>query len=368
MAEIMTVRGPIAASELGFTSMHEHVLCDASVFLRRHAASIPPNPPVALEEPISLENLAVLRHAFILSRDAMDLRDEALMTAEVAEFRASGGRSMVEMSTPGLRVDVAGLRRISERTGVHIVATTGLYAEDSWPARFGGMGVDGLAAFMRGEIEDGIDGTGIRAGHLKLAITDSTAPGVTPFGERQRAALSAAVRVSEETGLSLTVHPPLDTRAAAREAVAALRAAGMTPSRAVIAHAEMFFASQDLAALVRDPAASRVDVDFAKELLDTGFNVSVDSFGHLYDAEPLGRTFVADWQRLAGLVRLVDAGYASGIVLGTDVFLKILTRRRGGEGYARLTTFAVPLLQRLGVAPEHIAAMTVGNPARILSR
>lgn len=368
MAEITTVRGPIAASELGFTSMHEHVLCDATVFLRRHAALIPPNAPVAPDDPISLENLGILRHAFILSRDAMDLRDEALMTAEAADFRATGGCSMVEMSAPGLRADPAGLRRISERTGVHIVATTGLHAEDSWPDRFRAMGVGDLAAFMRGEIEDGIGGTGIRAGHLKVAITDSTAAGVTPFGERQRAALGAAVRASGETGLSLTVHPPLDAREAARAVVAAMRAAGMNPSRAVIAHAEMFFASQDIATLVSDPAASRVDVDFAKELLDAGFNVSVDSFGHLYDAEPLGRTFVADWQRLAGLVRLVSAGYASQIVLGTDVFLKILTRRRGGEGYTRLTAFAVPLLQRLGVAPEHIAAMTVGNPARILSR
>jgi phosphotriesterase-related protein len=368
MAEIMTVRGPIAPSELGFTSMHEHILCDASVFLRRHGALIPPEPPVAPDAPIALDNLAILRHAFILSRDTMDLRDEALMSAEVADFRATGGRAMVEMSVPGLRADVAALRRVSETTGVHIVATTGLYAEDSWPRKFASLDIEELAAFMRSEIEDGIDGTGIRPGHLKVAITDSTAPGVTPFSERQKTLLGAAVRVAEETGLSLTVHPPLDTREAAREVIASMRAAGMAPGRAVIAHAEMFFASQDIAALVRDPLASRVDVDLAKEMLDAGFNVSIDSFGHVYDAEPLGRTSIADWQRLAGLIRLLEAGYSSQIVLGTDIYLKILTRRRGGEGYTRLTGFVVPFLQRLGVAPAHLNAMTVGNPARILSR
>ncbi len=155
MAEIMTVRGPIAPSELGFTSMHEHILCDASVFLRRHGALIPPEPPVAADAPIALDNLALLRHAFILSRDTMDLRDEALMSAEVADFRATGGRAMVEMSTPGLRVDLAALRRVSETTGVHIVATTGLYSEDSWPAEVRlPMGIEELAAFMRSEIED----------------------------------------------------------------------------------------------------------------------------------------------------------------------------------------------------------------------
>ena len=368
MAEIMTVRGPIAPGALGFTSMHEHILCDAGVFLRRHGALIPPNAPVAADDPITLENLALLRHAFILCRETMDMRDERMMSAEVADFRATGGQAMVEMSAPGLRVDPAGLRRISEKTGVHIVAATGLYAEDSWPERFARMGVEDFAAFMRGEIEHGIDGTGIRAGHLKVAITDSTAPGVAPFSDRQHAVLEAAVRVAGESGLSLTVHPPLDTREAAREVVRALHAFGADPSRTVIAHAEMFFASQDIASLVTDPLACRVDVDFARELLDAGFNVSVDSFGHFYDAEPLGRTFVADWQRLAGLLQLLRAGHAAQIVLGTDVFLKILTRRRGGEGYARLTAYAVPMLQRLGATPQQVAAMTVGNPARILAR
>lgn len=368
MAEIMTVRGPIAPDELGFTSMHEHVLCDASVFRIRHGALIPPNAPVAPDDPIALENLAILRHAFILARETMDLRDEGLMAAEVADFRAAGGRAMVEMSAPGLRVDPAGLRRISEKTGVHVVASTGLYAEDSWPERFRAMGVNEIADFMRGEIEHGIDGTGIRPGHLKVAITDSTAPGVAPFSDRQRGLLEAAVRVSRETGLALTVHPPLDTRDAAREVIRAMRAFGVDPSRAVIAHAEMFFASQDIALLATDPSASRVDIDFAREVLDAGFNVSVDSFGHCYDAESLGRTYIADWQRLAGLLQLTRAGYASRIALGTDIFLKILTRRRGGEGYARLAVFAVPMLQRLGVPAGEIAAMTVGNPARILAR
>lgn len=368
MAEIMTVRGPIAPGALGFTSMHEHVLCDAGVFLRRHGALIPPDAPVAPDDPITLENLALLRHAFILCRETMDMRDERMMSAEVADFRATGGQAMVEMSAPGLRVDPAGLRRISEKTGVHIVATTGLYAEDSWPEPFARAGVEDFAAFMRGEIEHGIGETGIRAGHLKVAITDTSAPGVAPFGDRQRGLLEAAVRVSRETGLSLTVHPPLDTRDAAREVIRAMRAFGADPSRTVIAHAEMFFASQEIASLATDPLASHVDIDFARELLDAGFNVSVDSFGHCYDAEPLGRTFIADWQRLAGLLRLLQAGYAAQVVLGTDVFLRILTRRRGGEGYARLTTFAVPMLRRLGATPEQVAAMTVVNPARILAR
>ena len=46
MPEIMTVLGPIAPGELGFTSMHEHVLYDGHCFRRRFGNLIPPNPPV----------------------------------------------------------------------------------------------------------------------------------------------------------------------------------------------------------------------------------------------------------------------------------------------------------------------------------
>ena len=35
MSEIMTVNGPIDPEDLGFTSMHEHILYDGRVFRRR---------------------------------------------------------------------------------------------------------------------------------------------------------------------------------------------------------------------------------------------------------------------------------------------------------------------------------------------
>jgi predicted metal-dependent phosphotriesterase family hydrolase len=48
MPEIMTVLGPIAPGEAGFTSMHEHVLYDGRCFRRRFGSLIPPDPPVKL--------------------------------------------------------------------------------------------------------------------------------------------------------------------------------------------------------------------------------------------------------------------------------------------------------------------------------
>src|SRR3972149_7445566 len=56
MPEIMTVLGPIAPKELGFTSMHEHVLYDGECFRRRFGSLIPPGPPVKVDDPGRLDN------------------------------------------------------------------------------------------------------------------------------------------------------------------------------------------------------------------------------------------------------------------------------------------------------------------------
>ena len=71
MAEIMTVLGPIAPEELGFTSMHEHILYDGQCFRRRFGNLIPPDPPVKLDDPVTLHNLGMLKHGFIMSDDAI---------------------------------------------------------------------------------------------------------------------------------------------------------------------------------------------------------------------------------------------------------------------------------------------------------
>jgi len=64
--------------------MHEHTICDMSIFRRRYEDLLPDNLPVSPDDPIRLDNLGYLKHFYILSRDVLDLRDEGLIAAEVA--------------------------------------------------------------------------------------------------------------------------------------------------------------------------------------------------------------------------------------------------------------------------------------------
>jgi phosphotriesterase-related protein len=359
MPKITTVLGPIEPDALGFTSMHEHVLYDGTVYFKRTEGTFPDDIGVGPDDPVSLDNIGLHQHNFSLTRDACSMHDVEWMTGEVTEYKASGGQAIVDMSPPGLRSNVLGIQQISERTGVHIVATTGLYTEDSWPEEYRAMARDEYVAYMLGEVEHGIEDTGIKPGAIKVAITD--------FTERQERVLRAAGRVCNESGLMLTVHPGFGIGGDGRRILKVLKQEGVNPERVVIAHGDCFLMSDDLRTLILYPESWRMSTDYHEELLDQGANIAIDSFGHHYAKELEGWILVADWQRLGGVVSLVKRGYSTQLVLATDTFLKILTRRGGGSGLCRLTKFVVPTLRMVQVSDYDIRQMTVENARRLLT-
>ena len=83
------------------------------------------------------------------------------MTAELSDYKKEGGSAVVDMSTPGLRVDPEKTRRVSEASGVHIVTTTGFYSSDSWPDHFREMTLYDMENHMMSEVENGIENTDI---------------------------------------------------------------------------------------------------------------------------------------------------------------------------------------------------------------
>ena len=364
MAHIMTVLGPIPPENLGFASMHDHILLDASAMRHRSIGMLGenPNPPVAADDKVAIENLGCHRHDITLTWDNLVIDDEALMAGEIADFKASGGSAIADMSPTGLRNNVAGLKRISEETGVHIIAPTGLYAEYTWPERFAAMSIEEYTNFMLKEFEEGIEGTGIKPGHIKFAVEDND---VTPQEEK---VLRAAARVSRETGMSGTFHSGvLFNEQGVRNIVRILLDEGISPERALLCHMQMFLQPMNMETLVLDPDSCRPNMDMLKEILDQGLNICFDCFGHNWDLEALGLIPCSDFHRIAGIVDLVKAGYASQIVIGTDLFVKIHTRRYGGESYARLTNFVKPTLAKLGVSEKDVRLITEANPARILA-
>lgn len=360
MSRIMTVLGEISPKELGFTSMHEHILMKGELF-RRSFLDDNPNikEKVCGNSKVCLENTGLIRRNNMLTWDAQELDDEEVMAGEVSDFKESGGSAILELSVPGIRRDVAGVKRISEKTGVHVVVATGFYLQASWPNEFLNFEIEDFRNIMLKEIKDGIDGTGIKPGCVKIGMTHLT--------RQEEKALRAAIHVAKDTNLPLTIHPSSGVGGDGRSVLAILRDEGMNLERTVMAHVGGSFAVQDLRILITDPKSWELRLDYARELLSSGVNISVE-FLNQSDREIEGQVNPTDWQKLAGVYAMLKEGYAKQIVLGTDLCAKPMARRFGGEGYGRLIDFAVPALKNFaGVSNYAIRQMTVENPAKILA-
>lgn len=356
MKKIMTVTGPINPEELGFTTMHEHVMMDGGWVLRkRYNDQLQTNDDrYTADDPLSLSNIGLIKRNFMTNWDGLSFDDEIMMLGEIMDFQKSGGKSILELSVPGIRTKVPAIKKIAEKTGAHIIISTGLYTGDSWPDKYIPMSEKEIYNYMIGEVRNGVEDTGITPGHLKIAVHSLTG--------REESALRAAAKVANETGLSLTVH--CDD---GRQVAEVLQSEGVDVSRVVIAHVAGAFGIRDLKLLVTHPELFTLRLDYIRELLGTGVNISLEFSPGNVESEGQNRIVVPDWLRLAGVIKLLDEGYTGQIVFGTDTCAKVMTRRYGGEGYSRLTRFAVPKLREFGVSDYHIRTITEKNPARILA-
>lgn len=359
--EVMTVCGPVRAEELGMTSMHEHVLCDTRCYRTLERAVLEEYDDLDVEFSLASRGLMVEEGFFFSSENCL-LDDREAMGQEVREFCEHGGRSMLELSCPGLRTDVEGVREIARLTSTNIVVGTGLYIEPSWTPETRVMDEDELEEFMVDEIENGIGETGIRAGHIGEI-------GVTKLDDGERRVLRAAARAALRTGVAMTVHPGWEASCDGGKILPILVDAGLAPERIVLAHGDAFFVEHDLRRLVLDHGQSRkLKTGYHEALLAAGANVSIDCFGHAWNIRAKGWMIETDVQRLAGVVALLERGFADQLVLGTDICFKMLTRGGGGCGYAHLPGWVLPALREVGVSDADVHKLTVKNPARLLAQ
>ena len=78
MSQIMTVLGPIEPEQLGFTSMHEHILSDESHFIRLAPQAIQKKLEHIIDDPITLDNLNLIKR-YECTNVNMVLDDEEVM-------------------------------------------------------------------------------------------------------------------------------------------------------------------------------------------------------------------------------------------------------------------------------------------------
>ena len=315
MVNVNTVRGPVPSEQLGTTFMHEHVF-------------------VLSEE---------------IRRNYPQLWDEEKRVADaVTRLRAlkeRGVDTIVDPTVIGLGRDIARVARINEQVDLNIVAATGVYTYNDVPMFFhfvgpGTMfgGDEPMVDMFVGDITEGIAGTGVKAAFLKCAIEDQLTPGV----ER---VMRAVAETHKRTGVPITVHTsaPHRTGLQARDVFAD---EGVDFRRVVFGH-----------------SGDSTDLDYLRELLDTGAYLGMDRFG-------LDVLLPTD-QRVQTIAALVEQGYTEQLVLAHDASCHMDWFPPGMSEqvapnwhYTFIHDTVLPALREAGVTDEQLTTMLVDNPRR----
>lgn len=303
MAFIQTVRGRIHPSELGLTLIHEHVLCDF----------------------IGAEKTGPYRW----NRQEVAERMLPYLEALVAQ----GVSTFVDCSPRYIGRDPLLLHHLSERTGLHLLTNTGFYKEPFLPRWAFDVPAEELAEHWVAEWEEGIEGTGVRPGFIKIAVNPGA---LLPI---QQKIVRAAALAHRQTGLLVASHTAESQ--AAFESLEIAERTGMDLSRYVIVHAN---AIQDLTTL--DALASR------------GAWLEYDGI----------HPDTADWH-LTLVRRALERGYGGQILLSQDAGWYEVGQPLGGtvRPYTYLVGEFVPLLRRSGLGEEEIHRLLVENPRRALT-
>ena len=339
---VQTVLGPVSPSELGPTTTHEHLYLDFSFMYR--PAQDTPNEELA-DAPITLENLGWVRRNYYSSRFNLTLMDLKTTIEEVERYRDVGGGAIVDATLTGIGRNPDALATISRESGVHIVMGSGFYVDTAHPEDMDQRSVESLASEIIGDIVEGADDSGIRAGVIgEVGCT-------WPLTMNERKSLLAAAVAQQETGAAILVHPGRHPDAPL-EILELLANNGADISRVIMGHLDR----------------TVFEFDALESIAASGCYLEWDLFGNEGSYYPLAEIDMpSDAQRLDFVRGIADAGYAARIVIGHDIATKHRLVRYGGHGYGHILENIVPKMRRKGFSEETIRAITVDNPARILT-
>lgn len=310
MSTVQTLRGPVALDALGPTLMHEHVF---------------------VMQADALENYGSLWGAPYWDEETR-VRDAV---AKLRRLREHGVQTIVDPTVIGIGRNIERLRRINAEVDLHIVVATGVYAFLGLPNFLTYRTDDELADIFVREIEVGINGSGVKAAFLKCAVESHGLIGDVPR------ILASVAQAAVRTDVPVMVH----TNAAARTGLPALEtllAAGVAPSRIVIAH-----------------MGDSNDLGYLRAVADAGAWLGLDRFG-IDHFNPLA-------DRIATLLALIEAGYADRIHLGHDAacFMDFMVENPAFAGetadYTLIHREVLPALRAAGVGEDVIEQMLVAN-------
>ena len=265
--------------------------------------------------------------------------------------KSHGIETIVDATPNECGRDAAFLKEVSELHEVNVICSTGFYYEAEGGSayfKFRSAFSDIIAEveeMMVKEITEGIGGTGIKAGVIKLASSKDL---ITDY---EKVFFTAGARAAIETGVPIITHTQEGTMGPAQAAL--LLELGVSPDKIMIGHMD-----------------GNQSIEYQKKTLDQGVRVSFDRCGI--------QGFIGmptDEQRVELFSGLIHDGYAGRLHLSHDFIfnslgrpipespevLKLLERYYVGNIFDHI----LPGLHAKGVTEEQTHQIMVDNPKAI---
>jgi len=312
---VNTVAGRKDAAELGRTLIHEHVLVGFPGW-------------------------------FMDARQPTFKRAEAIARVVDAfqELHGHGVRTVIDPCPMDLGRDVEFIAEVSQKSGVTLICTTGVYAESMGiPYTLRSLPDEAVTEVFVREIEDGIGGTGIKAGLIKIAT------GEGHVSDYERKMIAASARAAKITGVPLISHT--ENCSCGHDQIDIATGEGLASSSLIVGHSD-----------------GRDDHDYQRSLAERGAYVGFDRFGL--------EQIVPDAVRMKNLKKLADAGHKERIMVSHDTVNCWLGGLPGGMAPESLQAIVpnwrmthlfehiFPELKRMGMSEGDLELIVAENPRR----
>ncbi len=258
------------------------------------------------------------------------LIDEDLMADEMAIARREGIGCIVDAGHPDMGRDVSFLRRISQRSGLPIVASAGFYTQPFYPPDIATWSEDRIVDAIMGQVRANPTGALGEIGSWDYISKD------------ERKVFRAVGKVHRLTNLPIFTHTGIPGKSAL-EQLDILEDAGVAPRRVVIGH---------LGNLV-DP-----NTEIQRAIIRRGAFVGIDRQGGAQDA-----------QVVPMVASLIAQGYADHLMFSSDLSSPREIKRNNPQtgGYAKTLTVFVPKLKAAGASEADLHRIMYDNPRRFLA-
>lgn len=313
-AIIRTVLKDLPPSAIrGHLLFHEHLSFGAVFFEKMRPANAPrpatPPPPNYLETPDRVID-------------------------EVKATMQQGVGLIVDGGHPDMGTNYDHLRMISEKTGLHVVASGGYYLQTTYPPE--------VATQSEEQLVDGLvrDAAKYRWGAFGEIGSSPT------MTDDERKVFRVMAQAVKRTGLPLYSHTPhTGCKGCALEQLDIFQKAGVDMKKICIGH---------LSDITDDPNA-----ETHKTVARAGGWLGFDTVGH--------RLGPGDSVKVGMIIKLLEAGHEDKILLASDFAAEPEIKANGGAGYSTVSTVFLPKLKYAGVSDATINRLMVDNPKRFLA-